>query len=645
MALIRLLDISGIFFPIWRAKESANRPIGEAAAETVQALRERAAAGDADHVVACCDMPGRTFRHDVAEEYRTLAPEFKGYKAHRPAKDPAMMAALARVIDELEQDGVPVMRAEGFEADDVIATITHWATANGHDMEIVSDDKDLTSLIVDPDPDNDAAPSVVVVRRDGTRQDGDACVARIGVPPALVPAFLAMAGDTSDGVIGIPSVGKKTAIELLWGQYVNGEWQRTPYRRFDDIVSAAIEDQAAVEQSEREIAEARVCKNVHRGVKKGVTDDVIAEKLGITLDAVERHKGMPEPARLPPEYKPRFADNVRKSIITNAAAYDIGLRLTTLRTDVPLDMAAVTAPRVPRPKAQDDGWKERGDRAERVAIPAGEEPVVDFGDFNEEQEPIMSEPTETRVIQPAPAAIAEPVSAPRIEVVPDVGVGLVAPGPEPKQPAAMVLARAENNHAKLARYVLEPRNYAEARIAAEDAAESRLYKGITTPMEALQVIMKGRKYGLTVADSLQMIHMIEGKPSMSAQLIIGLVMSSGYAEWIDFTDVTDTSATWETKRRGGRRPMRWSFTVDDARKALLGGVQVDKAGSYSGFDPKSNWSKHPKVMCLWRSGVFLCRAVYTDIVGGLYMPDELGGSEPEIDGNLPTHGSIVLAAA
>lgn len=643
MSLLRPLDISGMFWPIWRVSEAKGRPIGDAASETVQALREHAARGGADYIVACCDAPGRTFRHDIADEYKAFRPDYKGYKGDRPVKDAAMMAALDRVIDELEQDGVPIMRVAGVEADDVIATLTRWAVDHGHDVEIVSEDKDLLALAVDADPENDTAPNVVVIRRDGTRQDGDACVARLGVPPALVAPFLALNGDKSDGILGIPGVGGKTAAALLWGEWEGTVWRPTPYRNFDAIVTAAIEDQAAVEASDREIVEARVCKNVHRGVKKGAANDVIAEKLGISLADVERYSAMPEPSRLPEAYRPRFAKDVRQSLITNAASYEIGLRLATLKTDVALDFAAVTAPRVPKPKPPSDEWRARGERAAQAA-----QAITD--DFNGEEEQDMidingtSDTSNFAAEMPKAAPIVEIVQ-PRVEVV-DAGAGIVLPGPEPKQSAAVVLARAENNHAKLARYVLEPRNYAEARIAAEDAAESRLYKDIKTPMEALQIIMKGRKYGLTVADSLQMIHMIEGKPSLSAQLIIGLVMSSGYAEYIDFNDdATEHGATWETKRRGGRRPMRWTFTTADAQRALLGGVQIDKAGNYSGFDPKSNWAKHPKVMCLWRAGVFLCRAVYTDIVGGLYMPDEIGGAEPEIDGNLPTHGAITMAAA
>ena len=146
MSILRLLDVSGIFWPIWRIKEAKGEPIGRAAEETVRTLRERCASSDADYVVACCDA-GRSFRWQIAEEYRPMLPSFPGYKGHRPAKDPAMMAALDRVIEELEADGVPVFKVPGFEADDVIATLARWAVENGLDVEIVTEDKDLRQLV------------------------------------------------------------------------------------------------------------------------------------------------------------------------------------------------------------------------------------------------------------------------------------------------------------------------------------------------------------------------------------------------------------------------------------------------------------------------------------------------------------------
>jgi hypothetical protein len=80
-------------------------------------------------------------------------------------------------------------------------------------------------------------------------------------------------------------------------------------------------------------------------------------------------------------------------------------------------------------------------------------------------------------------------------------------------------------------------------------------------------------------------------------------------------------------------------------KARLGGIyDKDKKTLRDDFDPNSNWAKHPAVMCSWRAAVFLARFVYTDLVGGLYMPDEIGTEEGEIDGNPMLVGVVENAA-
>jgi hypothetical protein len=132
---------------------------------------------------------------------------------------------------------------------------------------------------------------------------------------------------------------------------------------------------------------------------------------------------------------------------------------------------------------------------------------------------------------------------------------------------------------------------------------------------------------------------------MSAQLIVGIVQKSGMAEYFEMDECSNTMARWITKRRGARKEKAWTFTLDDAKKARLGGIyDKDKKTLRDDFDPNSNWAKHPAVMCSWRAAVFLARFVYTDLVGGLYMPDEIGTEEGEIDGNPMLVGVVENAA-
>lgn len=194
-----LVDISSVFHPVFHA--GADKPIGFAYDATIERVR-RAAQGF-DRVVICCDS-GRSFRKDIAATY----------KAHRPDVDPVLIEQLRRVQATLEADGFLVVGAEGFEADDVVATFATWAAGPGRgehgigDVEILSSDKDLTELA--------SLPSVKIRSVQTNAVLGPTEVeAKFGVPPRMMRDFLALVGDKSDGVAGVAGVGPVHAARLL----------------------------------------------------------------------------------------------------------------------------------------------------------------------------------------------------------------------------------------------------------------------------------------------------------------------------------------------------------------------------------------------------------------------------------------------
>ncbi len=143
------------------------------------------------------DGPGPTVRHR----------EFAAYKANRPAM-PATLAAqiplVHRVVDALR---VPRLMVPGEEADDILGTVAVRAAAQAYEVRIVTSDKDLLQLV----------GARIVVRDPLTpKTSGPAEVeARYGIAPRQVPDLLALMGDTSDNIPGIPGVGEKTARDLL----------------------------------------------------------------------------------------------------------------------------------------------------------------------------------------------------------------------------------------------------------------------------------------------------------------------------------------------------------------------------------------------------------------------------------------------
>lgn len=128
---------------------------------------------------------------------------FPEYKANRPLKPEDAKESLRQIITELEATpGIPVVSCDGYEADDVIATLCLQATEPVH---ILSRDKDLYALLT---------PTVRMVIDADTIGPAE-CVAKFGVKPHQIRDFLAIVGDASDNVPGCPGLGAKGAADLL----------------------------------------------------------------------------------------------------------------------------------------------------------------------------------------------------------------------------------------------------------------------------------------------------------------------------------------------------------------------------------------------------------------------------------------------
>ncbi len=115
---------------------------------------------------------------------------------------------------------------------------------------------------------------------------------------------------------------------------------------------------------------------------------------------------------------------------------------------------------------------------------------------------------------------------------------------------------------------LEPTDLDSAYRLAQLLAESKILGTATRiPQAALAVMMTGRELGMTTMQSLRGIHVIEGKPTLSADTMAALVLQSSRCESWELLETTNTIATYETKRRGAKNAVRMSFTLDDAKTA------------------------------------------------------------------------------
>ena len=266
--------------------------------------------------------------------------------------------------------------------------------------------------------------------------------------------------------------------------------------------------------------------------------------------------------------------------------------LIALRDDVPIPFSEIMTERVPKDAAT-FGME---DPMEAEAIPADEAVNV-----LREANGVANE----AVPETAKADIA-PLSTPD---------AVRAPGP-----AALAVHEPEVLDAEPVEWEhqLDPRSMRDAKILATDMHSSRLFSAYGTPAAVLSTIMVGRELGLPAMASLRSVHIVEGRHSLSAALMVALVLRSGMAEFFrpvtadDGTiDADDKHATFETLRKGpGNRLVRLTYTIEEAKAA---GLVKDKSG----------WVKNPKPMLIARAQSSLARLVYSDLIAGLYTPEEL----------------------
>jgi len=148
------------------------------------------------------DLPGATFRDEIVDDY-------KGGRDETPADLPPQFDMIRDVLEAL---AIPVVSAEGFEADDVLATLATEARDRRHPVIIVTGDRDSYQLVEDP------YVRVLYNRRgvsDYALYDEAGIEERTGVRPPKYPLVAALRGDPSDNLPGVPGVGEKTAAKLV----------------------------------------------------------------------------------------------------------------------------------------------------------------------------------------------------------------------------------------------------------------------------------------------------------------------------------------------------------------------------------------------------------------------------------------------
>lgn len=478
-----IVDFSAVFWRQWHA--SGNEAVNFAKDRTVGQIRTHAA-----------ECTGTVIALDAGNNWRRKL--WSEYKATRPEKDALALEQLRLCEQELRAEGFPMVRLDGYEADDVIASLC--ASIEGRKV-ILTADKDLLQLLGPECDMYHLAKAKYVLAAD--------VQAELGIAPSQVAEWLALTGDASDNVPGVVGVGPKTAARLL--------------------------------------------------AKHGNISNIYADGFA--------NKGT---------FTPSLEKNLREAASRDACPILMSLQLVLLTPQramacvTPELLAAIKAPRKPQPNAETD---------ENMTIQEFEPEI---------EAPRASEPAQTRPHQP---------EAPTLDRAPET----------PATAALAVLPRDWTRQ-------LEPADSRSAYGLAKVVVASRMFPAYGAPEAALLVLMAGREFGLGAMASLRSFHIIEGKPTMSAQAMMARCLEHSSCEHFRVvrSECTNELATVSVKRVGWTTPEIYTWSLDDAKRAGLAG--------------RGNWSKYPREMLINRCIAEAARFTWPEVMAGVYAPEEFGGA-------------------
>lgn len=527
---IALVDISYLFK---RRYHTIGNETPMAAAKAVLFDLERLAEKVA-HLIVCRDAPPYTHRTAI----------FEGYKANRPTPEPEEIAQKRWLWNELKHTPFNVAWSEGYEADDIIATLASKYGEWCRDVRIVGSDKDACQCI------NDNVSQYIPpdVDKDWEKRDPRGVVAKFGVFPSAMPLYQALVGDSTDNVPGVKSIGPVKA-KLIVGK----------------------------------------CQTLE-GVQSWLNNGGKATREGKLV-----------------------ADDWDNLVMS--------LRLVTMETNVDLDYEGLLVPRTPEPKQevnnmdinpQQDGVSEAD--FEEAVKNFEAQPAVQAARDEETEEWREAERRRNEEHEAREAHERQRV-APKSEVV-----------PKPRAATSTALAAPTFTQSKygLVTADLQPLDLESAYTLAKWLDAGEMYKKkFKSPAAIFTIMAKGKELGLKVTVALDGFHVIEGKPSASADLIRALVERDPNFEYLLPVEMSATKATWVGKHKKHPKPVEFTYTIEEA----------DAAGLLrpSQFGKPSNWVVRPQDMLVKTAGSKLARLLWPSAALGLYCPEEMGYTAADLD--------------
>lgn len=491
---VALVDVGNVFkkrYHTWDKKEH----MGAAKA----ALRDIAdLCHGVEHLILCRDAPPY-FRSDIDATY----------KAQRPAREPEEIANAKHLYEEIKRLGYRCAWAQGFEADDVIATLAHEYGAWCDDVRIVGPDKDMCQCITD----NVRQYIPPVGEKDWVVRDAAGVLEKFKVPPEGMVLFQALAGDAGDNFKGVKGIGPTGAAQLA-STYLTLE-----------ALTAAFTQQAQVMGAKP--------NRTMQLLAAGWEDLVKCYKLAtlrtdVPLDA----EALLEPRG------PEAAPAPRKNSMDISPA---GQVTEAEYEEVFQHAKQVYETRYPQ-KAGTDAPPESATASKDDAL------------IEQEQDRERQQSGEHDAVSNEPGRKAAEPAQPR--------------KPEAKAQAVNQIVKRAQEYG-LVDSKLQPLDLTAAYTVSAWLLESALYPQFKTEAQIFAVIARGKELGLGMTTALAGFHMLKGKPVPSADLLRALAARDPTFEYLYPKEMSPTKVVWIGKAKGMPEPVLFTYTIEDATKAGL----------------------------------------------------------------------------
>ncbi len=535
-------------------------------------------------VAVCCDSRGSWRKKLYAD-----------YKSHREAKPESFYGMFEATKRKLEDEGYLLWSADGYEADDIIATACDSAVMEGHDVVIASHDKDLCQL---------ASDHVTILRtHDWKFAKPEDILNKFGVTPFQLTDYLALMGDTSDNVPGCKGVGAKKAAELIstYGSI----------SRIYDAVLAKNEDGSWKKDGDKYLHNAATIfepfwksNKAMRANLADCFDQVMLSRKLVSLDA-----------RAPIDFKQIYQERKMKNLSE-------GIDLTESdESGIDDDVAnLITSGKV-------EEIKKVFPTANQVENKVADNVTVEAKAPEQATTPAKAEsPTDTG----STFASALTGLGPRDGAVSfcAVGQGTVPHVEATVEPRALTVVAEFTKQ-------LEPRTADGALKMARVLFDSRLYGKYSSAEQIFAAMARGRAMGYCGAEALDLFWPMDlptGRVlAPKAHLVIHLGESHPDCEYLILVESDWEKATYAIRRKSWPkgREVTMTYTVDDAVQAGLTVKEllpppVDEKGQRV-KDTRNPWQKNRRDMLRKQCGVLIVRSVLPGAGLGLATYEELGG--------------------